>query len=338
MFPKENKKPDSNQNGGNQQNMFGNQQQNQNTFGNPQTQPNNFGFGQQTQGQNTFGNPQTQSNFNFGQQQTQGQNTFGMPQTQSNFGFNQQQYDNEQQLLAQYKMMELMAQKMALQQQQQQQNFMNSSWGIYPQQGSFYGPQSFQQSFNNVQPSFQKQSLLQSFQNPNNGMKNFIPQTIHVKCKFNGENRRFQVDSSISLEELLDRVKFFFNASFKPEDVKVKYFDEDKDSVDINKQEDYIEGRAIAYRDPENVFRISVELKKNTIEVLNSNLSNLKIENKVEPVKTNPVQVIQKQTRDWTTELQFLKEMGFSDTQKNIQLLEQHKGEITSVVQILVSS
>jgi hypothetical protein len=320
------KKPDP------KQNVFGNQPNNgtndKNNFGNQQNQQsqqisnilgnkNNFGQGSN---QNIYGN-QTDPNFGYG----------GIQNTQEQEFFRQQQLQQQQQ-----------QQQMAMYYMSQQNpNFMNSSWGIYPQSGSFYGTQSMNQSFNNVQPSFQKQSLLQSFQNPNNGNNNFIPQNIHVKCKFNGENRRFKVDSSISYNELLDQVQKYFNVSFKPEDVKVKYFDEDKDSVDINKQEDYIDGRAIAYKDPENVFRISVELnKKNTIEVLNSNLSNLKLENKVEPVKiTNtPVQVIQKQTRDWTTELQFLKEMGFTNIQRNIQLLEQHKGEITAVVQILVSS
>jgi hypothetical protein len=84
-------------------------------------------------------------------------------------------------------------------------------------------------------------------------------------------------------------------------------------------------------------FNILTLLKMNTVEVLNSNLYNLKLENEVEPVNQSCTSH-SKQTIDWTTELQFLKEMGFSDTQKNIQLLEQHKGEITSVVQILVSS
>eukprot|EP01080_Neovahlkampfia_damariscottae_P003807 gene3807-6968_t len=274
------------------------------------------------------------------------QDPFAQQQPNSGFNFQPpQQQQQPQQLYQQYipqnqcspQMMQQLLQQQLLQQQYEQQmrqSYNNSGYGNSMFQS--FGPMDQSQSF------MQKPSLLQSFQTQS-FMQNVVPKTIHIKCKFNGECRRFKVDASIKLEDLLEEVKKFFNVSFKFKEITMKYLDQDKDSVEINNEKDYIEAREIAYTDREYLFRISIDFKDENIL---KEFGKIKIEEqkqyqpqpqqKPQPQQQKPVEI--QQTRDWTTELQFLQEMGFANKQKNIQLLEQHKGDITSVVQILVSN
>lgn len=82
---------------------------------------------------------------------------------------------------------------------------------------------------------------------------------FHVKAKFEGQCRRFKVNSTLTFKQFLIQIESMFQKSFSLENVTFKYVDDENDIVDLTNEEEYKEAIRITETTKDKLFRVVIE-------------------------------------------------------------------------------